>query len=207
MTLKIAYFQPIIMAMDQIPSNEFSKMFSLTTDLHNRPELHDSDNPFLNIRGGQQIQLYPNTLNIDVSWLVQYIESVCESYMGLASAQSGTSDLTHCKPMVISIWTVRQGPGQYQEMHSHAAGNLSGNLYIQVPELATTSQPSDGQILFRMPQSKDVTKFILNDTWKNTPQAGNIVVFPSFVPHTVYPWQGTGFRTVIGFDAILRPKE
>jgi len=27
------------------------------------------------------------------------------------------------------------------------------------------------------------------------------------LPHTVYPWKGTGHRTVMAFDAVLVPKE
>lgn len=207
MTLKVAYFQPTIMAIDQIPPIEFSKMYSLVTELHQHPELNDVKTPFLNIRGGQQIQLFPNNLNLDVNWLVSYLETVCQGYMELVTAQSGAEDLKLCKPKVVSIWTIRQTEGDYQEMHSHPAGNLSGNLYITIPEYADGNRPSDGQVSFRMPFTKDVSKFILNDTWKNNPQAGSIIVFPSHVPHTVYPWKGTGYRTVIAFDAILQPKD
>jgi hypothetical protein len=92
-------------------------------------------------------------------------------------------------------------------MHSHPAGNISGNIYISAPELAVNSKPSDSQILFRMPQTKDVSKFIMNDTWKYNPMPGTVIVFPSQLPHTVYPWKGNGNRTVLAFDARLVPKE
>jgi hypothetical protein len=92
-------------------------------------------------------------------------------------------------------------------MHSHPAGNISGNIYISAPELAVNSKPSDSQILFRMPQTKDVSKFIMNDTWKYNPTPGTVIVFPSHLPHTVYPWKGNGNRTVVAFDAVLVPKE
>lgn len=207
MTLKVAYFQPIILAIDQIPPVEFSRIFHLSEALHSRPDLNDSNNPAISIRGGQQIQVYPNELNHNVSWLVQYLELVCQGYMELVIAQSGTDDLKYCKPVITSIWTIRQESGQYQEMHSHPGGNLSGNMYISVPELDPHSRPSDCQISFRLPQTRDVTKFIMNDTWKFTPQAGSIILFPSYLPHTVYPWQGTGYRTIMAFDAKLVPKE
>ena len=127
--------------------------------------------------------------------------------MTLISDQSGTEELKYCKPVVTSIWTIRQFEGDYQEMHSHPGGNLSGNIYISAPELAVDSKPSDSQFLLRMPQSKDITKFIMNDTWKYTPTPGTMIVFPSHLPHTVYPWKGTGHRTVMAFDAVLRPKD
>lgn len=207
MSLRVAYFAPTIMAIDEIPPGIFSQIFNLSETLHSHPELNDSGNPQISIRGGQQVQVYPNELNLDVSWLITFLEDICKGYMELVTVQSGAEELKYCKPVVNSIWTIRQGPGQYQEMHTHPGGNISGNMYIQVPEFELDSLPSDGQVLFRMPQSKDITKFIMNDTWKFTPQQGAIILFPSHIPHTVYPWKGTGHRTVMAFDAVLRPKD
>jgi hypothetical protein len=205
--MKVAYFQPTVLAIDNIPPVEFSKIFNLSETLHSHPELNDAENPLISIRGGQQIQVYPNELNLDVSWLVKWLETVCQGYMELVSAQSGTPDLKYCKPVITSIWTIRQYQDQYQEMHSHPAGNISGNMYIGAPELAEGSNPSDGQILFRLPHTRDVSKFIMNDTWKYAPTPGTVIVFPSHLPHTVYPWKGTGSRTVMAFDARLVPKD
>jgi len=207
MGLHVAYFQPTIVAIDQVPPVEFSKIFALTTQLHEQRTLHEPDHAFFNIRGGQMISLLPNKINLDVSWLVQYLETMCKGYMELVSKQSGTEDLTMCAPKIVSIWTIKQEEGHYQEMHSHPSGHLSGNLYVSVPELSEGSNLSDGQISLRMPFTKDVSKFILNDTWKNTPQPGTLMLFPSYIPHTVYPWKGTGSRIVVSFDAILVPKE
>jgi hypothetical protein len=207
MSLKVAYFQPTVLAIDQIPPVEFSKIYSLAESLHSHPELNDAGNPLISIRGGQQIQVYPNQLGLDVGWLTAWIESICQGYLELISAQSGAEEMKLCRPVVTSIWTIRQESGDYQEMHTHPGGHLSGNIYIRSPDLAPGSQPSDSQILFRLPHSKDVSKFIMNDTWKYTPKDGTVILFPSHLPHTVYPWKGTGTRTVMAFDAILVPIE
>jgi hypothetical protein len=207
MSLKIAYFQPTVLAIDTIPPVEFSKIYSLAEQLHSHPELNDSDNPLISIRGGQQIQVYPNELNIDVSWLVKWLESIATGYMEIISQQSGTTDLKLCKPVVTSVWTIRQTQGNYQELHSHPGGNLSGNIYIAVPEMSNPDCASDGQVAFRLPHTKDVGKFIMNDSWKYNPTPGTVILFPSHLPHTVYPWQGTGHRTVMAFDIRLVPKE
>jgi len=205
--MKVAYFQPTIIAVDNVPPVEFSKIFNLVENLHSHPELNDSGSAFISIRGGQQIQVYPNELNLDVDWLVKWIETACQGYMEIVAQQSGTEDLRMCKAVVASIWTIRQGPGDYQEMHTHPVGNISGNIYVSAPQLADDSNPSDGQVLFRLPQTRDVTRFMMNDTWKYSPEPGTIIVFPSHLPHTVYPWKGIGNRTVIAFDARLVPRE
>lgn len=207
MALKIAYFQPTVLAIDNVPPVEFSQLFNLTESLHAHKELNDSDNPFISIRGGQQIQVYPNSLELDVQWLVKYLETLCQGYMEIITQQAGTDDLKLCKPVVTSIWTIRQEEGDYQEMHSHPAGNISGNIYISAPVLRDGSNPSDSQLLFRLPQTRDINRFMMTDTWKYTPAPGTVVVFPSHLPHTVYPWKGTGHRTVVAFDARLVPKD
>jgi hypothetical protein len=207
MTLRVAYFQPTTLAIDDVPPVEFSKIYNLCEELHIHPELNDADNPLISIRGGQQIQVYPNQLELDIGWLINWIESVCQGYMELVTAQSGTEDLKMCKPKVVSIWTIRQFEGDYQEMHTHPGGHISGNIYVSAPELSPMSQPSDSKVSFRLPISKDVSKFIMNDTWKYNPTPGSVIVFPSHLPHTVYPWKGTGHRTVLAFDAILLPKD
>jgi hypothetical protein len=207
MTLKVAYFQPTVLAIDQVPPVEFSKIYSLTENLHSQPHLNDANNPAISIRGGQQIQIYPNQLGMDVSWLVSWLETMCQGYMELITAQSGTEELKYCKPTVVSIWTIKQFEGDYQEMHTHPAGNISGNMYISAPELNEGSNPSDSKILFRLPQTKDISKFIMNDTWKYDPTPGTMILFPSHLPHTVYPWKGQGSRTVMAFDARIVPKD
>jgi hypothetical protein len=207
MTLKVAYFQPVVMAMDDVAPAEFSKIYNLAEMLHQHPELNDSGNPSISIRGGQQIQVYPNEINYDATWLVNYLTSVCQGYIDLVISQSGGEELKYVRPEVISIWTIRQHAGDYQEMHTHPLGNLSGNIYISVPELKDMGRPSDCQINFRLPQTKDIGKFIMNDTWKFSPSAGSMIVFPSYLPHVVYPWHGEGHRTIMAFDARLVPKD
>jgi Putative 2OG-Fe(II) oxygenase len=207
MSLKVAYFQPIVLAIDQLPPVEFSKIYGLAEDLHQHSELNDANNPLISIRGGQQIQVYPNQLGLDVNWLVTFLETLCQGYLELVSAQSGTEDLKYCKPVITSIWTIRQSEGEYQEMHTHPGGHLSGNMYINAPELDPDSLPSDGQISFRLPQTRDITKFVMNDNWKYNPTPGTVILFPSHLPHTVYPWKGKGYRTVMAFDAKLVARE
>lgn len=206
MTLRVAYFQPTVIAIDDIPAVEFSQIYNLAEQLHSRPDLNDA-NRAISLRGGQQIQVYPNVLGIDVTWLTQWIEKIATGYMELITQQSGTEELKYCKPVVVSVWTIRQTDGDYQEMHSHPMGNLSGNIYISAPELAMNSSPSDSQILFRLPQTKDIGKFVMNDTWKYSPTPGTVILFPSHLPHTVYPWKGSGTRTVMAFDIKLVPKD
>ncbi len=206
MSLKIAYFQPTVIAIDHVPPVEFSKIYSLAEQLHGHPEFNETITPLVNIRGGQQIQVYPNQLNIDVNWLVKWIEQIAGGYMEIISQQTGTEDLRLCKPTVTSIWTIKQTSGDYQELHTHPGGHLSGNIYVTAPELGEGSSPSDGQLVFKLPHARDITKFVMNETWKYSPNPGTVIMFPSHLAHTVYPWKGIGNRTVVSFDIRLDPR-
>ena len=187
--------------MDDVPPNIYSKLFSLTENLHRRVDLDDANNA----TNGKIVNIFPNSTN-NVDWLITWIESVAEKYMELITTQSSTEDLTHCKPIVTAIWSTRQYQGDYQEMHTHAS-HLSGNVYVQVPELDPNSNPTDGQALFRMLQTKDLSKFIMTDTWKFIPQQATMILFPSHIPNTLYPWKGNGYRTIVSFNTVLSAKD
>jgi hypothetical protein len=207
MKLKIGYFQPVVMFTDSVPPVQFSKMFNLAQDLHNNPEWASSIESNGYLCGGQTVNIYPEQQHPhDVSWLVQWLEEVCSAYMEMVTQQSGAEDLKYCIPWITSIRTIKQQSDDYQEMHSHPGGNISGNIYIDAPTYSDDKLPTDGQLLFRLPQTRDVSKFIMADTWKYDPEPGTMVLFPSYVPHTVYPWKGTGSRIVLAFDAILKPR-
>lgn len=202
MTLKIAVFQPTIVAMDDVPPNIYSKIFSLTENLHSYASTVDAKN----MSGGHHAQVYPDdTLN--TKWLVDWIETICQGYMDLISTQSSTEDLKYCKPVVTDIRTLRQYENDYVELHTQGGSHLSGHIYVQVPELDPDSKPTDSQALFRMSQTKDITKFIMSDTWKFIPPQATVTLFPSHIPNTLYPWRGTGYRTILSFNVILRPKD
>ena len=207
MALKIAYFQPIILLQDTVPPVEFSKIYNLVESAHQHENLNDSDNPSLSIRGGSQIQIFPNDLGIDVTWLTNWFEEACRAYLELVIAQSGTDELKYVDPKVTSIWTIRQTEGDYQAMHHHPGGHISGNVYVTAPAYDEHRKSTDGSIYFRLPHPKDVTKFTMHDSWKHDGDPGTFVVFPSYLPHTVYPWKGAGHRTVLAFDAVLMPKQ
>lgn len=205
MAFKVAYFAPTIIAADQVPPVAFSKLYNLTNELHQHPELHETDNPFINVRGGQHIQIFPAKVEIDTEWLIDWLETVCQEYMDLVTAQTGVTDLTYCKPIITNVWTIQQTSGDYQTMHSHLGSNISGNIYISAPTLDSTCNQTDGQFVLRMPQLKDISRFVMHDTWKTDPSPGTFVVFPSCLPHVTYPWTGTGTRTVVSFEATMVP--
>lgn len=203
--MKYAYINPTVVAVDEVPDQTFQTIKSLVDQAHQHPEFNDEGNPGISIRGGQQIQLLPNQFNLNVDVLKNYIEQQCQEYLDKITAVTGRSELVPIKPMLVSAWTIRQKAGDYQALHSHEA-HISGNIYIDVPEMDPFSKTSDGCLEFRFPLVKTPSRFMLTDSWMFTPQVAKMVVFPSYLAHTVYPWRSQGYRTVLAWDAKLVDK-
>lgn len=203
--MKFAYINPIIVAMDDIPSGTFQSIKVLVDQAHQHTEHNDAGNPDISIRGGQQIQLLPNEFNLNIDVVKNYIEQQCQEYLERVMQINNRNELIQVKPMLVSAWTLKQGPGHYQVLHSHEA-HISGNLYIEFPDLAAGSAATDGCLEFKIPTVKTPGRFILTDSWRVTPEEGKMVIFPSYLPHTVYPWQGVGNRISLAWDAKLVDK-
>lgn len=203
--MKFAFLNPTVIALDDVPEDTFDKLYNIVQLAHTHNEHNDAGDPKLSVRGGQQIQLVPNELNIDTTDLKEYVESAAQEYIDSIAKQNPGLDLTGIKPVMVSAWTIRQEPGDYQALHSHEA-NISGNIYIDVPVLIKDSNVSDSQIEFKLPTTRNVAHFVFSDSWRFQPEKGKMIVFPGHIPHTVYPWKGEGYRTVLAWDVKLVDK-
>ena len=204
--MKFAYFNPTVMAVADVPADVFSLLQGLVFEAHQHQEHNDAGDPLISVRGGQQIQLVPNEFNLNTTVLKNYIESQVQGYINTIMQNNGRSDLAPYEPLLVSAWTIRQASGDYQALHTHEA-HVSGNIYIDVPDLEDGSNPSDANIEFRLPVIKDPARLIFVDQFRFNPQPMKMIVFPSYIPHTVYPWRGEGTRTILAWDCKLVPKK
>jgi ABC-type antimicrobial peptide transport system permease subunit len=199
--MKFAYFNPTVMAVEDVPADIYVQLQDMVSIAHGNQNLDDSKNPNISIRGGQQIQLLPNEFNLDVSLLKSFVEKSAKEYLDNILKINGKSDFDPFDVCLVSAWTIRQTSGDYQALHSHEA-HISGNIYLDVPDLAE-SKPSDANLEFRFPVIRNPGQFVFVDQWKFKPQVMKMVIFPSYIPHTVYPWTGQGYRTILAWDVKL----
>jgi hypothetical protein len=185
--MKFAYFNPTVMAVADVPADIFSALQGLVSQAHEHQEHNDAGNPLISVRGGQQIQLIPNEFKLDTSVLKSYIEAQVQIYIDTIMRQGSRSELDPFEPVLVSAWTIKQNSGDYQALHTHEA-HVSGNIYIDTPYLDEGSNVSDANIEFRLPVIRDPARLIFVDHFKFNPQPMKMIVFPSYIPHTVYPW-------------------
>lgn len=203
--MKFAYFNPTVMAVDDVTAEQYSRLREIVNAAHEHNEHNDEGDPNISIRGGQQVQVVPNEFKLDTSFLSQYIEERCQAYIDNIIKTSGVSDLNGYKPMLVSAWTIKQTAGDYQALHNHEA-HISGNIYMDVPLLDEGSKSSDANIEFRLPVIRNPAHFVFTDQWRFKPEPLKMIMFPSYVSHTVYPWKGQGSRTILAWDVKLIAK-
>lgn len=203
--MKFAYFNPTVMAVDDVTAEQYSRLREIVNAAHEHNEHNDEGDPNISIRGGQQVQVVPNKFKLDTSFLSQYIEERCQAYIDNIIKTSGVSDLNGYKPMLVSAWTIKQTAGDYQALHNHEA-HISGNIYLDVPLLDEGSKSSDANIEFRLPVIRNPAHFVFTDQWRFKPEPLKMIIFPSYVSHTVYPWKGQGSRTILAWDVKLIAK-
>ncbi len=103
-------------------------------------------------------------------------------------------------------WIVSQYKHEYNPWHTHS-GDFSGVIYLKVPEDMENHfnqelkdhYPASGLIDFKYGEKSDMR----SDTWLFHPKVGKMLVFPSWLNHTVYPFYCEGERRSMSFNAYM----
>ncbi len=104
----------------------------------------------------------------------------------------------------VSAWANVNRAGDFNSIHLHPGSTWSGTYYVDAGD------PTDGPAplqLFDPCEARAVT-FLPKVTQASVyvhAQPGLMVLFPSYVPHMVFPHAGTGTRISIAFNLRRRP--
>ena len=107
----------------------------------------------------------------------------------------------------IECWANVNGPGNANRRHSHPGCYWSGTYYVDDGEDGITEDVA-GQFEFHDPRG--VAAAVVpacarqsRDEALVRPQSGSMVLFPSWVPHSVRPYRGRGLRISIAFNLAI----
>jgi uncharacterized protein (TIGR02466 family) len=112
-------------------------------------------------------------------------------------------DFASYPPRITECWVNVYGQGDSQEAHNHANSVISGIYYVAAPE-------GCGELLFHAPMSD--TMLEPPTTGPNNvntplvalqPQAGEMVLFRSWLRHSVKPTRGKEERISIAFNLTM----
>lgn len=109
-------------------------------------------------------------------------------------------------PFRLRGWINVNRAGDHNTLHCHPGCFLSATYYVRVPD-----DIKGGRLVFRDPRGPAVAMYETPDIelpWVGdgvgvpfTPTSGRLVLFPSWLEHAVEPFEGTGERISIAFNA------
>jgi len=202
MILDCKFFNPVAIARTKLDSEIFGKINQLSNNLLSQPP-SDYSSSDLTLRGGEQRRVWPGN---NVDWLKDYIEIAAREYQKSVCDQAENWEAMDLTPRLKNCWTIKQPQHSYQVTHNHPFGNISGNIYLEVPTFDKASSPTDGCISFLFDNSQDLRMLRLRESLHLPPTVGTMIIFPSWLLHQVYPWKGTGYRRVLAWDCQLLPQ-
>lgn len=108
--------------------------------------------------------------------------------------------------MKLSGWMNANPPGGFNAPHTHPGAHWSGVYYVSQPAV---DEGNSGMIEFLDPRSDLPNWRILRANSfrpkrKIRPDAGEIILFPSYLVHWVYPNETGDERVTIAFNATFR---
>jgi hypothetical protein len=110
--------------------------------------------------------------------------------------------------LALSGWTAICRAGAYHAPHSHPDSAWSGVYYVD-PGTDNPGQPLSGVLEFLDPRSGVEAVTAPGDPYgepfRIRPEAGLLVIFPSWLYHWVHPYTGRTPRITVSFNATLAP--
>ena len=103
-----------------------------------------------------------------------------------------------------NFWVVRQFNNEYNPVHFHD-GHISGVGYLKIPKFVLKNRKEtniDGSIDFI-----NGNKMLLSESiYNHQPKVGDMILFPHYLMHTVYPFQSNGERRSFSFNLEIDKK-
>ena len=120
-------------------------------------------------------------------------------------------DLHLCLDLNLKLfgWMNANPPGGFNAPHTHPGAHWSGVYYVSLPEIETGNS---GMIEFMDPRTDLPNWRLLKSNAfsakkKIRPAPGEMILFPSYLVHWVYPNEATEERVSIAFNATFsKPK-
>jgi len=112
----------------------------------------------------------------------------------------------HMTPEMSGMWSVINGPGSKNKLHSHPFNYLSGVFYLQVPQnsgpLVFHDPRPQGEVL--SPPKKPDESIHTAHRVRWTPKPNDLLFFPSWLNHEVEINKSTEERIILSFNLKLK---
>ncbi len=141
-------------------------------------------------------------------------EPPLEALMGRIRQVTGEMTRLVMKParhrMSVEGWANVLRRGQYNSLHLHPNSTWSGVYYVTgnpAPEAGWEAAPMSGKFEFVDPRPGAAASYTVENSMQQrtllNPEAGTMLLFPSWLQHQVHPFQGPGERISIAFNVLV----
>lgn len=148
--------------------------------------------------------------------LVQFIAQSLQSTIKEANKEVWPQGRHAMQLELVGLWFQIQNGAAFHDVHTHGNCSWSGVYYVQIDALEQRRQhPAlaalNGATRFYSPlfpllggAHMDMgNAFMQQATLDVTPSAGELVLFPAFLPHKALPYSGALDRIVVSFNAQI----
>lgn len=146
-----------------------------------------------------------NLFSSEVGCVVRVREAASAATMEATRSIGARSDFENM-PLKLFAWMNVNPVGGYNAPHTHPGAHWSGVYYVSQPE---TDNDSAGKIEFLDPRSDLPNWRLLKANCfrlkkRLRPAAGELILFPSYLVHWVYPNASEAERVTIAFNATFK---
>lgn len=139
---------------------------------------------------------------VEVATLSGWIHDAVGRMIGATAGEAGFKGM-----MKIHGWANVLRRGNYNTLHTHPESAWSGVYYVCAGS-ENPSDPQSGLLEFRDPrpfvEMMPAPGYIFGQPLRIQPEAGLMVMFPSWLYHMVHPYYGDGARIAIAFNVSIQ---
>jgi len=148
--------------------------------------------------------------------LVQFIVSSLQATAQQANACLWPTGRHRLQLELMGMWFQIQNEAAFHDVHTHGNCSWSGVYYVQIDSATSRTEHSNfgslnGATRFYSPMFPLLggahidmgNAFLQQATWDVFPQEGDLVLFPSFLPHKAMPYVGERDRIIVSFNAQI----
>jgi tetratricopeptide (TPR) repeat protein len=202
-------YDTLVQVFDLEPPDGFSSMADFNAALDGELDrLHPRTREFINqtLRGGTQTpdQLFATGLPL-VARLKQRIDQAVARYIAGLAHDDNHPLLARRKRDFgyAGSWSSRLRDCGFHVNHIHSDGWISSCYYVAVPGAVRDAEARQGWIKFGEPPQEIGLKQPVRRAIQ--PEAGRLVLFPSYLWHGTIAFRDTAARTTIAFDVVPQP--
>ena len=153
------------------------------------------------LRGGAQTnQNLQRSINPAIRAFFRAIhDPICQTIDEMGPGEDPLRARNTGRYKISGAWSVNLQPGGRHVDHLHPAGWLSSAFYVDVPR-AVESEGREGWLRFGQP-GIPTQPGLEAEHWVK-PQAGTLVLFPSYMWHGTVPFGGEHRRMTMAFDVV-----